>query len=99
VTPERLFVFASISTLSYVVASRGIHTYNFHFYRPRSLAVSGALQAFRRHSQSAITSVRPKIGDRQVKEGKLIIALTFQSLFCGAFQGIMVVVAVRHGVG
>jgi hypothetical protein len=39
VTPARLFVFASVSALSYAVASRGI---SFLFYRPRSLAVSGS---------------------------------------------------------
>jgi hypothetical protein len=34
-----------------------------------------------------------------MKEEKLVMALTFLFLFCGAFQGIMVVVAVRQGVG
>jgi hypothetical protein len=42
VTSSRLFVFAYVSALSYVVASRGTHTYIFLFYCPRSLAVTVA---------------------------------------------------------
>jgi hypothetical protein len=41
VTLARQFVFVSVSALSYVVASRGTHTFIF-FYCTRSLAVTGS---------------------------------------------------------